>query len=75
MEVRFTAAQEELKMKLGLAQEQRATVAPFEFHADDERDYEECAPGQLFRPRYLPQEICMQVHGFKESPIYKEVAE
>eukprot|EP00959_Pyramimonas_sp_CCMP1952_P097538 2038953-Pyramimonas_sp.AAC.1 len=28
-EVRFTAAQEEPKKKLGLAQEQRATIAPF----------------------------------------------
>ena len=74
MEVRFTAVQEELKKKLGLVQEQRATIVSFEFHPDDERDYEECAPGQLFRPRYLPQGIWMQVHGFKESPIYRELA-
>eukprot|EP00959_Pyramimonas_sp_CCMP1952_P395066 8277383-Pyramimonas_sp.AAC.1 len=39
------------------------------------RDSEECAPGQLFRPRCLPQEIWMQLHGFMESSIYKEVAE
>ncbi|CAK0887182.1 unnamed protein product [Prorocentrum cordatum] len=75
MEVRFTAVQEELKKKLGLVQEQRATIVSFEFHADDERDYEECAPGQLFRPCFLPQGIWLHVHGFQESPIYKEVAE
>ncbi len=75
MEVRFTAVQEELKKKLGLVQEQRATIVSFEFHPDDEQGYEECPPGKIFRPRFLPQGIWMQVHGFKESPIYQEVAE
>eukprot|EP00959_Pyramimonas_sp_CCMP1952_P033975 712610-Pyramimonas_sp.AAC.1 len=45
MEVRFTAAQEELKKKLGLVQGQRATIVFFGFHLHDERHCEECAPG------------------------------
>eukprot|EP00959_Pyramimonas_sp_CCMP1952_P193343 4043291-Pyramimonas_sp.AAC.1 len=60
MEVRFTAAQEELKKKLGLVQEQRTTVVSFEFHREDEPRHEECSAGQLFRPRFLPQGIRLQ---------------
>ena len=75
MGVRFTVAQEKLKKKLGIAREQRATVAPFEFHPEGEQRRGECSPSQLFRPRFLPQGIWPQVRAFKGPPIYQEVAE
>eukprot|EP00959_Pyramimonas_sp_CCMP1952_P232355 4855641-Pyramimonas_sp.AAC.1 len=60
MEARPTAAQEELKERPELVQDQRATVASFEFHPDDSQNCEECSPGQLIRPRFLLQEIWLQ---------------
>ena len=72
MEVRFTV---KLNATLGLVQEQKATIVGFLFHDDDKARYDECAPGQLFRPRYLPAGIWLRVHGFEESPISQEARE
>eukprot|EP00959_Pyramimonas_sp_CCMP1952_P087223 1824665-Pyramimonas_sp.AAC.1 len=60
MEGRFTAVQAELKNMLGLVQEQWATIVAFQFHPDGEREYEERAPGQLFRPRCPSQGLWLQ---------------
>ena len=40
--------------KLGLVQEQKGTIVDFLFKDEDRERYNQCAPGQLFRPRYLP---------------------
>ena len=69
MEVRFTA---KVNSQLGLVQEQRATVLSFLFHEEDQLRYNACRPGELFRPRYRPAGIWLDVHGFNESPIWEE---
>ena len=69
MEVRFTA---KVNSQLGLEQGQRATVLSFLFHEEDQLRYNACRPGELFRPRYRPAGIWLDVHGFNESPIWEE---
>ena len=43
-----------LNSTLGLVQEQKGTIVDFLFKDEDRERYNQCAPGQLFRPRYLP---------------------
>ena len=69
MEVRLT---QKLNAVLGLVQEQRATVVGFLFKDEDRERYNRCAPGELFRPRYLPAGIWLQVHDFVGSPQWQE---
>ena len=69
MEVRFTA---KLNSKLGLVQEQRATVLSFLFQEDDQRRYQQCGPGMLFKPSYCPAGIWLEVHDFKDSPLWED---
>ena len=59
--------------KLGLVQEQRATIVDFVFKDEDRLRYNACPPGELFRPRYLPAGIWMEVDDFQDSPIRAEV--
>ena len=68
-QVRFTA---KLNSQLGLVQEQRATVVAFLFHEEDQARYTACRPGELFKPRFRPAGIWLDVWEFKESPIWKE---
>jgi hypothetical protein len=51
MRVRFTV---KFNSKLGLVQEQRATIVDILFKDEDRQHYRHAGPGQLFRPRYLP---------------------
>ena len=69
MEVRFTA---KLNSQLGLVQEQRATVLSFLFQDADQSRYQECAPGTLFKPTYCLAGIWLEVHDFKESPLWQD---
>ena len=66
MEVRFT---DKVSARKGLIQEQKATIVSFVFESSDQERYDACAPGEIFRPRFLPAGIWMQVHKFeKQSP-------
>ena len=67
MWVRFTI---KLNSQLGLVQEQKATIVDFLFKDEDRVRYNACAPGELFRPRYQPVGIWLQVDDFVESPVY-----
>ena len=59
--------------KLGLVQEQRATVVDFVFKDEDRVRYSQCRPGEIFRPRFLPAGIWLQVDDFQESCIWEEL--
>lgn len=72
MRVRFTM---KLNGSLGLVQEQKATVVDVVFKEEDRLRYNACAPGQLFRPKYLPAGIWLQVDDFTDSPIPMQEAE
>jgi len=69
MRVRFLI---KVNSKLGLVQEQKATIVDFVFHQEDRARYNLAAPGELFRPRYLPAGIWLEVDDFNESPIWVE---
>ena len=58
--------------KLGLVQEQRGTIVDFVFKDEDRLRYNACQPGEIFRPRYLPAAIWLQVDDFADSPIHDE---
>ena len=52
MRVRFTV---KVNARLGLVQEQRATILDFVFKEEEDRArYNGCQAGELFRPRFLP---------------------
>ena len=70
MRVRFTG---KFNAAYGLVQEQRATVVDFVFHEDDARAYKATGPGELFRPRYLPTGIWLQVDNLKDLPTGAEL--
>ena len=70
MRVRFLV---KVNSQFGLVQEQRATIAAFVFHDDDRARYHACGAGGLFRPRYQPAGIWLQVDDFTESPIFEDV--
>ena len=70
MRVRFTM---KLNSRLGLVQEQRATIVDFLFKEEDRARYDACSPGELFRPRFLPAGIWLDVDDFTESPIRQDV--
>ena len=69
MRVRFTV---KVNSKLGLVQEQKATIVDILFKDDDRARYNAHEPGELFRPRYLPAGIWLQVDDFTDSPIWEE---
>jgi hypothetical protein len=69
MRVRFAT---KMNSTLGLVQEQRATIVTFVFKHEDQLRYDACAPGEIFRPRYLPAGIWLQVDDFVDSPIWEE---
>ena len=50
-------------------QEQRGTIVDFIVQADDQRLYKQTAPGQIFRPRFVPDGIWLQLDGFDRSPM------
>ena len=70
MRVRFAV---KVNSKLGLVQEQRATIVDFVFKDEDRLRYKACPPGELFRPKYLPAGIWLEVDDFRDSPIHGEV--
>ena len=70
MEVRFTA---KLNSTLGLVQEQRGTIVSFLFHAEDQRRYDVCDAGELFRPTFCPSGIWLRLHDIDKSPISEEL--
>ncbi len=70
MRVRFTV---KVNSKMGLVQEQRATILHFLFKDEDRLRYDQSLPGELFRPRFLPAGIWLQVDDFADSPIWEEV--
>ena len=64
MQVRFTV---KVCKRKGLVQEQKATIVSFVFCREDQDRYDACAPGEIFRPRYLPASIWMQVDKFHKQ--------
>ena len=72
MKVRFAV---KVNAQLGLVQEQRATIVDFLFKEEDRVRYNSCGPGELFRPRFLPAGIWLEVDDFTESPVWEEVLE
>ena len=70
MRVRFTV---KVNARLGLVQEQRATILDFVFKEEDRARYNGCQAGELFRPRFLPAGVWLQVDDFVESPICEEL--
>jgi hypothetical protein len=70
MRVRFTS---KVNSQLGLVQEQRATIVDFLFKDEDRVRYNACRAGELFRPRYLPAGIWLEVDDFTESPIRDDI--
>jgi hypothetical protein len=70
MRVRFTV---KVNARLGLVQEQRATIVDFVFKEEDRARYHSCQAGELFRPRFLPAGVWLQVDDFLESPICEEL--
>lgn len=69
MRVRFAI---KLNSKLGLVQEQRASIVDFLFKEEDRVRYQQTAAGELFRPRYQPAGIWLDVDSFEDSPIWEE---
>ena len=69
MRVRFAI---KLNSTLGLVQEQKATIVGFLFEHSDQARYLACAPGEIFRPRFQPAGIWLQVDKFVESPTADE---
>jgi hypothetical protein len=53
----------------GLVQEQKATIVAFFFHEEDQARYNACAPGELFRPRFQPAGVWLQVDDYVTSPL------
>ena len=47
----------------------------FVFHRDDADRYKLTRPGEVFRPRYVPAGIWLQLDDFTGSPIYQELLE
>ena len=70
MRVRFAV---KVNAKLGLVQEQRGTIVDFLFKDEDRVRYAACPPGEIFRPRYLPAGIWLEVDDFQDSPIHDEI--
>jgi hypothetical protein len=70
MRVRFAV---KLNSKLGLVQEQKGTIVEFLFKDEDKERYNQCLPGELFRPRYQPAGIWLQLDSFQQSPIWEEL--
>ena len=70
MRVRFAI---KVNSRLGLVQEQRATIVDFVWKEEDRIRYNNCRPGELFRPHYLPAGIWLQVDDFVDSPISSDV--
>lgn len=66
MRVRFTV---KVNSRLGLVQEQRATIVAFAFKDEDSQRYRTYQGGDLFRPKFLPAGVWLLVDDFKESPI------
>ena len=66
MRVRFLA---KYNGTLGLVQEQRGTIVDFLFHEFDAQRYRHTAPGEIFKPRYVPEGLWLQLDGFERSPI------
>ena len=54
---------------LGLVQEQRGKIVDFLFHEFDAQRYRRTAPGEIFKPRYMPEGLWLQLDGFERSPI------
>ena len=69
MEVRLT---QKWNGTFGLVQEQKATIVDFLFKEEDRIRYNAAAPGELFRPTYLPAAIWLQVHDFIDSPVHAD---
>jgi len=69
MRVRFGI---KLNSQLGLVQEQRASIVGFLFKEEDRLRYDQAAAGELFRPRYQPAGIWLDVDDFEDSPIWEE---
>ena len=44
----------------------------FLFQEEDQRRYDSCGPGQLFRPGHLPAGLWLQVDDFTDSPMWEE---
>jgi len=70
MRVRFS---QKLNAAAGLVQEQKGTIVKFVFHPDDEARYSNLRPGDIFRPRYLPSGIWLQLDDFIGSPVFREL--
>ena len=58
---------------LGLVTAQKGTIVDFLFKEEDRERYNQCQPGELFRPRYLPAGIWLQLDDFEKSPIWEEL--
>jgi hypothetical protein len=71
MRVRFTV---KVNSRLGLVQEQRATIVAFAFKDEDSQRYQVCRAGDVFRPKFLPAGVWLLVDDFTESPIADDMA-
>ena len=73
MRVRFTM---KMSGRLGLVQDQKGTVVDFLWHEEDKLRFQrvlaESRPGAIFRPKYLPAGIWLEVDDFTHSPIAED---
>ena len=69
MRVRLTK-----KLNATLVQDQTATIIDYVFADSDKAGYRGTPAGTMFRPRYLPAGIWLQVDDFLQSPIPEEEA-
>ena len=70
MRVRFNI---KYNSTLGLVTAQKGTIVDFLFKEEDRARYNQCQPGELFRPRFLPAGIWLQLDGFEKSPVWEEL--
>jgi len=70
MRVRFNI---KYNSTLGLVTAQKGTIVDFLFKEEDRVRYNQCRPGELFRPRFHPAGIWLQLDDFDKSPIWEEL--
>ena len=72
MRVRLT---KKLNSTVGLVQNQTATIVDYVFAESDLAKYLETPSGELFRPRFLPLGIWLQIDNFHQGVLADEVFE
>jgi len=62
-----------LNATVGLVQNQTALIVEFVFEQSDAQRYRSTLPGEMFRPRFLPAGIWLQVDGFTEGVLVDDL--